>query len=133
MARLRIRCRKISGGLAEGKALVSSEPISFFGEVDPETGIVTDEKHPLYRMCIAGKILIFPTGRGSTVGSYVLYQLSLNGKAPKGIICREADPVVAVGAIISRIPMVDRPERFDFRSGQNVKIDADNEIIEVIS
>lgn len=129
---VRIKCRGISGGRAEGEVLFSSEPISFFGGVDPDAGVIIEQTHPLYGESIAGKILVFPTGKGSTVGSYVIFQLKLNGKAPKGIICLEADPVVAVGAIVSRIPMVDRPEKFHFRDGQRVVIDADEEYIEVI-
>lgn len=128
---MRIRCRKISKGFAEGIALVSSEPISFFGGVDPETGFVVDRTHQLFNRCIAGKILIFPTGKGSTVGSYVLYRLAKKQRAPRGIICREAEPIVAVGAIISNIPMVDRPEIFDFKDGQKVRVSGDYGEIEI--
>ncbi|RLE45754.1 MAG: hypothetical protein DRJ31_10830 [Candidatus Methanomethylicota archaeon] len=129
---MRIKCRMISKGFAEGEALVSPEPISFFGGIDPKTSVVIDKKHPLKGVCIKDKILIFPTGKGSTVGSYVIYQLKLNKVAPKGIICKEADPVVAVGAIIAGIPMVDKPEKFDFKTGQYVRINADEEYIEVV-
>ena len=121
----RIRCRRISKGVAEGISLVSSEPISFFGNVDANIGVITDEKHPLYNKCISGRILIFPTGKGSTVGSYVLYQLSRNGKAPKAMILKEAEPIVAVGAIISNIPMVDKPEEFSFKDDVKIRVDAD--------
>jgi predicted aconitase with swiveling domain len=115
--------------LAKGEALFSDESLSFFGGVDPETGTIIERSHPLFERSVAGKILIFTTGKGSTVGSYVLYQLSKNGKAPAGIICREAEPIIAVGAIMSGIPMVDKPERFDFRSGQTVSIDGHNGLI----
>lgn len=118
----KIRCRKISKGLAEGIALVTNEPISLYGGVDPETGNVIDRRHQLFNKCIADRILIFPTGKGSTVGSYVLYRLARNGRAPKGVICKEAEPIVAVGAIIANIPMVDQPEKFDFKDGQKIKL-----------
>ncbi|MBI2937511.1 MAG: DUF126 domain-containing protein [Thaumarchaeota archaeon] len=124
-----IRCRVISRGRAKGEALVSSESISFFGGVDPSTGTVMDKKHPLFNRSVAGKILVFTTGKGSTVGSYVLYQLAKNGKAPIGIICREAEPIVAVGAIMGSIPMVDQPDTFDFKDGQTVAIDGYNGLI----
>lgn len=120
-----IKCRGISKGVAEGVSLVSTEAISFFGHVDPSTGIVIKKDHPLYGQQIAERVLIFPRGKGSTVGSYVLYQLSKNGKAPVAIIMKEADTVVATGAIISNIPLVDRPEYFEFKSEARIKVDAD--------
>jgi predicted aconitase with swiveling domain len=71
-------------------------------------------------------------GKGSTVGSYVLYQLARTGKAPKGIICKEAEPIVAVGAIIAGIPLVDKPESFNFKDNQRIRIDGDRGEVEII-
>ncbi|MEM1994268.1 MAG: DUF126 domain-containing protein [Nitrososphaerales archaeon] len=120
-----IKCRRISSGRAEGLSLYSPAPISFFGTIDPETSVVVERGHPLYGQQIAGKILIYPTGRGSTVGSYILYGLSRRGLAPKAIIMKEAEPIVAVGAIISDIPLVDKPQSYDFTSGMKMVVDAD--------
>jgi uncharacterized protein len=106
-----IKCRKISKGTATAEAIFSSEPISFFGGVDPDTGVVIEKGHPLEGKSIAGKVLVFPNGKGSTVGSYTLYRLSKNGKAPAAIVNKISEPIVAVGAIISSIPMLDRPDR----------------------
>lgn len=119
-----IRCRSISKGKAEGETLVSNEPISFFGGVDPKTGIVVERNHVLEGKSIVNKILVFSRGKGSTVGSYIIYQLARNQKAPIAMICREAEPIIAVGAIIANIPMVDKPESFDFISGQRVLVDS---------
>lgn len=99
--------RVIKAGRAEGMALVSREPVGFLGGVDPDTGVVIESSHPLEGESIAGRILVFPTGKGSTVGSYTMYRLAKNGVAPAGIICAKSEPIVAVGAIISDIPMVD--------------------------
>jgi len=89
---------------------VSPAPISFLSGVDPETGIVVEKGHPLEGRSIAGTVLAFEHGKGSTVGSYVLYALKRNGKAPAAIINTQADPIIAVGAIIGDIPLVDQPE-----------------------
>ena len=102
-----LKGRVIKAGHAEGVALVSPEPIGFFGGVDPETGVVVEKGHPLQDQCVAGRVLAFPTGKGSTVGSYILYRLKKNNAAPAAIINAESEPIVAVGAIISEIPMVD--------------------------
>jgi predicted aconitase with swiveling domain len=102
-----IKGRKISKGVAEGQALVTSDPISFLGDINPKSGTIVEPNHELYGSCIAGKILVFPMGKGSTVGSYVLYQLTKNGLAPAAIINKYSEPIVAVGAIISGIPLVD--------------------------
>jgi len=127
-----IRCRSISKGYGEGYALVSPEPLSFFGQIDRTTGVVCDEKHSLYGKSITGRVLVFQAGRGSTVGSYVIYGLAKKGKAPSAMICMEAEPIVAVGAIIAGIPLVDKPEKNVFKNGVFVKVYADRGFIEIL-
>ena len=126
-----IKARIISRGIASGEALVSREPIGFLGGVDPETGVVIEKGHPLEGQNIAGKVLVFPNGKGSTVGSYVMLQLVKNGKAPAAIINISAEPIIAVGAIISKIPMVDKPEIdiLETVGGKQVTVDADSGLI----
>ena len=129
---MQINARRISKGKAEGEALISTDAISFLGGINPKTGICEEPNHSIEGKCIANKILIFPRGKGSTVGSYVMLQLKKNGKAPAAIINLEAEPIIAVGAIISNIPMVDKPEKnpLEFlKEGQKVKINADDGII----
>lgn len=119
--------RSISRGIADGDLLVSSEPISFLSGVDPETGTVVERGHPLEGQSIAGRVLAFPYGKGSTVGSYVIYALKQNGLAPAAIINTEAEPIIAVGAIIAGIPMVDRlpPEFSSLAPGTRVTVNGD--------
>jgi len=127
-----IKGRGISPGRATGELLVSPAPISFLSGVDPETGIIVEKNHPLQGESIARKVLAFPYGKGSTVGSYVLYALSRNGHAPAAIINVEAEAIIATGAIIGEIPMVDRIEiPFDkLRNGSSVTVDGDRGEIE---
>ncbi len=115
--------RVIKAGRAAGEALVSADPIGFLGGVDAETGVVTERGHPLEGQCVAGKVLVFPTGKGSTVGSYVLYQLAAHGLAPAAILNAESEPIVAVGAIISEVPMVDQLPIAKIRTGDWVQIE----------
>jgi putative nucleotidyltransferase with HDIG domain len=117
---IRVLGRVVKAGRAEGKALFSPDPIGFLGGVDPDTGLVIEAGHPLAGQCVAGRVLVFPTGKGSTVGSYTLYRLARNGLAPAAIVNAEADPVVAVGAIIAEIPMVDQVDISCIRSGDRV-------------
>jgi len=124
-----IKCRTIFRGKVTGKALVSNVSISFFGGVDPNTGLIIEKNHPLFNKSVKNKILIFTTGKGSTVGSYILLQLAKNKKAPFAIICKEAEPIVAVGAIIAEIPMVDKPEVFEFKDNQQITVDGYNNLI----
>jgi hypothetical protein len=124
-----IKARSIARGKATGQALISSAPIGFLGGVDPATGNVIEKGHPLEGKNIAGKVLVFPNGKGSTVGSYVMLQLAKNKKAPAAIINVSAEPIIAVGAIISGIPMVDKPEEDVYailKDGQKVTVDGDN-------
>jgi uncharacterized protein len=131
---LTIRARPISRGCAGGEALVSPLPIGFLGGVDPSSGQVIERDHPLEGKNVAGKVLIFPNGKGSTVGSYVMLQLAKCGKGPAAIINTSAEPIIAVGAIISGIPMVDQPEKDVFsaiKDGQHVTVDGTKGLIEI--
>jgi uncharacterized protein len=131
---MEIMCHKVASGHAVGSALVTGEAISFLGNVNPETGMVIDPAHELFGQSIAGKVLIFPGGKGSTVGSYVIYQLTKRGRAPAAMINLRSEPIVAVGAIISGIPLVDRvPEEvLQIESGILVEVDADRGIVRVL-
>lgn len=128
---MEIKCHKVASGCAFGPALATNEAISFLGNVNPKTGVVVDPAHELYGQSIAGKVLIFPGGKGSTVGSYVIYQLKKRGLAPTAMINLCSEPIVAVGAIISGIPLVDRaPEAIlQLKRGILVKVDADQNLI----
>jgi predicted aconitase with swiveling domain len=122
---MELKGRIISKGTAQEEALVTSEPISFYGGVDPNTGEVLEKGHELQGKSVKGKILVFPTGKGSTVGSYTLYRLKKNGAAPAGIINRECETVVAVGAIISEIPCVDKIDISKIKTGDLIRIEND--------
>jgi len=118
--------RLVRGGDAVGEALVSREPMGFLGGVDPDTGIVIEPGHPLEGHSVAGRVLVFPTGKGSTVGSYTLYRLARNGLAPAAIVNAEADPVIVVGAVIGGIPMVDQVDVSQINTGDLISLhDAD--------
>jgi len=124
--------RKISKGVAEGEVLKSTSPISFLGGVDPKTGVIMDKSSNSFGKSIKDKIFVFPMGKGSTVGSYVIYQLKKNGVAPLAIINREAETIVSVGAIISDIPMVDKVEIDSIEDGKKVKVNGDRGTVELI-
>ena len=120
---MELKGRIISKGIAKGESLTTTQPISFYGGVDPETSEILEKGHELQGKRIKGKILVFPTGKGSTVGSYTLYRLKKGGIAPAGIINRECETVVAVGAIISEIPCVDEVDISQIETGDTVRIE----------
>lgn len=117
--------RAISPGRARGEALVSTEPLGFYGGVDPRTGLVTERGHPLEGQTVTGRILVFPCGKGSTVGSYVIYGLAKNGAAPLAIVNTETEAIVATGAILAGIPCVDGVDISTIRTGDQLEVDAD--------
>ncbi|HUK37712.1 MAG TPA: DUF126 domain-containing protein [Methanomicrobiales archaeon] len=127
-----IRGRALAGGKGRGPVLVSPEPISFLGGVDPETGEVIEKGHPLFGKGVAGTVLVFPHGKGSTVGSYVLYALARNRRAPAGMVNAEAEPIIVTGAIIGGIPLIDRPgvALGELRNGVMARVDGDTGEIE---
>jgi predicted aconitase with swiveling domain len=119
---LKLGGRAICRGTAEGAALVSSAPISFLGGVDPDTGRVTEPGHELAGRSVSGRVLVFPCGKGSTVGSYTLYRMKKNGVAPAAIVNEKCETIVAVGAIISDIPCVDEVDIRLIGQGVAVKV-----------
>jgi predicted aconitase with swiveling domain len=129
---IELKGRKICSGRAEGEALVSKEAISFFGGVDPDTGKVVEKGHPLEGKEITGKILVFPRGKGSTVGPYTIYRLKKNGKAPAAIVNKECETIVAVGAIISEIPCIDKIDIDKISDGDRLVLNAGEGIIKIM-
>jgi predicted aconitase with swiveling domain len=123
--------RKISTGNAVGEALVTSMGISFYGGVDPATGRVVEKGHELEGQSIAGRVLVFPTGKGSTVGSYTLYRLKKAGLAPAAIVNAEAETITAVGCIISDIPCVDHIPIEEIKTGMQVSVDGENGAVRI--
>lgn len=114
--------RIIKKGHATGEALATTEAMGWLGCVDAETGMVIEKGHQLEGKSIAGKVLVFTTGKGSTVGSYTIYALKKNGVAPAALVCEESEPIVAVGAIISDIPMVDKIDISKIKTGDLIEV-----------
>ncbi len=122
--------RTISPGNVEGKALVSKEPVGFYGGIDPKTGIVIENDHELEGKNVKDTVLVFPCGKGSTVGSYVIYGLKKNGVAPKAIVNKETETIVATGVILAGIPCVDGIDIEKIRTGDRLRVNADEGIVE---
>jgi uncharacterized protein len=129
-----LRGKTVKKGKVEGKAIVSRMPFSFLGDLDVKTGKVVPEGHDLKGQSIAGKIFVFTTGKGSTVGPNVAYQAKQLGNTPAGMICLEVEPVMAMVAIMNDIPMVHKLDGNPLeliRTGDYVKMDATAGIVEV--
>lgn len=121
--RIILEGRVIWEGHVEGEALATRQPISFYGGVDPETGRIIERGHELEGVSIGDKILVFPYGKGSTVGSYILLRLKRRGLAPRAIINQKCEPIIAVGAIIAEIPCVDLIDVGRISTGDIVRVD----------
>jgi len=125
MKTLTLKGRCVVPGHAEGEALVTQQPLSFFGGVDAKSGLIIDRTHELKGESVAGRVLVFPYGKGSTVGSYVLYGLAKCGKAPCAVINNETEMIIASGCALARIPLIDRLSRDPSKTiltGDHVKI-----------
>jgi uncharacterized protein len=130
-----LKGHKIAAGKAEGEAVVTSEPFSFLGDISPDTGICNIKGSPLDGKSLVGKVIVCSTGKGSTRGPLTAYRVAKNKVAPAGIICINAEPVLAAGAIAANIPMVDRLGKNlleIIHTGDRIKIDADHGKVEVI-
>jgi len=118
--------RMISPGTVEGTAIVSPEHIGFYGGIDINKGIVIEKGHLLEGESVKENILVFPNGKGSTVGSYVIYGLQKNGVGPLGIINQETETIVATGVILAGIPCVDQIDINQIKTGDNLTLNADD-------
>jgi len=125
-----VKGRTISPGKARGEAIVSRTPLSFYGGIDPKTGIVIEKGHEIGGQCVKDKILVFPQGKGSTVGSYVIYGLKKNGVAPAAIVNKETETIVATGVILAGIPCIDRIDIDKIKTGDKLIVDADEGTVE---
>jgi predicted aconitase with swiveling domain len=128
-----LRGRRVVGGTAEGEALVSAEPVSFYGGVDPDTGVVTEPGHPCFGKSISGKVFVFPAGKGSTVGCYVIYRMWKQGTAPAAIVNRETEAIIATGCAMAGIPLVDKLSEDPIKAlktGVKVVVRADEGVID---
>ena len=128
---MKLEGRKIYKGIAEAEAIVTKDGISFYGGVDPDTGIVVEVGHDLEGQSITGKVLVFPSGKGSTVGSYTMYRMKKNNMAPAAIVNEEIDTIIAVGCIISEIPCVDKIDISNIKTGQKIIVDGSKGTVEV--
>jgi predicted aconitase with swiveling domain len=129
-----LKCHKIIGGYGEGEALVSHEPICFY-LTDPKTGVVREKSHELAGKSLAGKVLVFPSGKASSVVQIDgLFKLASNNVAPKALIVRDVETVLVVSAFMVRIPLVDRLDKDPFEvihTGDFVKVDAEKGIVTI--
>ena len=114
-----LKGRSIFPGNVEGEVVKCDRPLIILGDIDPRRGYVEGCGE------IAGKVLVFPRGAGSTVGSYTIYALRYYKKAPLAMVVREAEPIVVAGAIIAEIPTVDGIDINKIRDGDVVKIRGD--------
>ena len=126
MKELTITGKSVVEGTVAGEAVVSLEPVGFNGGIDPKTGEFVERGHPLCGTNVKGKIMVFPTGKGSTGGSYILYAANQNGVGPAGIVMQELEPIIVIGAIISEIPLisVSAEEMDKVHTGDMVELDA---------
>ena len=129
-----LKGRKISRGRTEGEALVSHEPVGFLAYINPATGFLVEKNHDWEGENISGKILVYPTGKGSTAGSLVILEMTRYKTAPRGIINVKSDPITATGAIISNIPMVDQLDSNPLdviKTGDYLELDGDQGIVKI--
>ena len=130
-----VKGRSICDGYGEGKAIVSPQPLGFNHGINVDTGVIVELGHFLEGQSIKGKVFVFPRGKGSTGGASVVHRLGLSNGAPAAIINLSTETIVAVGAILSGLPVVDRLEEDPFElieTGDYVKVDATQGVIEII-
>jgi len=134
MSKISLKCHKIVSGNGEGEALVSHQPICFY-LTDPKTGIVREREHELFGKNLANKVLVFPSGKASSVVQIDgLFKLASHNLAPKALIVKDVETVLIVSAFLVKVPLVDRLEKDPFEiihTGDFVEVDADKGLVTV--
>jgi predicted aconitase with swiveling domain/ADP-ribose pyrophosphatase YjhB (NUDIX family) len=118
-------------GKATAKAVVCRCPVSFLGGIDPSDGKILDPECECRGTSISGCVFCFPYGKGSTVGSYAMYQMKLNECSPAALVNDSAEPIIATGAIIAGIPMVDGVDISLIKTGDDLRVDADEGALDI--
>jgi len=129
--------RVVMAGRAEGAALVSSQPLSFWGGLNAQTGEIIDRRHERSGDIVTGRVFVFPQGRGSSTGSAILLESIRAGTAPAAIINRRTDEILALGAIVAdelysrSVPIIvlDDDAFASIREDDHVAVHADGTVV----
>ena len=132
---LKYKGNGLVGGSAEGAALVTADGIAFNLGVDETTGVVIEAGHPLHGECVAGRVVVCRSGKGSTAGSFSLLQLAERGLAPAAIVNAQADAVITAGCVLAGIPLVHRLDTdiSGLPQGAILRVDGDAGTVEIAS
>jgi uncharacterized protein len=129
-----IRGRGVVPGAVEGEALVSHEPISGWGGIDPARGVIIEPRHELFGQCFTGKVLVFPSAKGSSGWSGFFQSTRLLGTAPIAMVFARLSAKSALGAVVTRVPAVtdlDADPCEVIKTGDWVRVDADRGVVQV--
>jgi uncharacterized protein len=129
-----LRGRTVVPGVVAGEALVAHEPISGWGGIDPARGVIIEPRHELFGQCFTGKILVFPSAKGSSGWASFFQSTRLLGTAPLGMVIASISTKSALGAVVTRVPTVtgfDADPCAVIGTGDWVRIDADHGLVEV--
>ena len=131
---MKYKGRRLNFGSAEGEAIVTTIPFSFKGEIDPESGTVPSPSHELFGQSLKGKILVCPTGKGSSENSNVAYEAKANGVAPLAFIVKSIEPVLAAAILVTETPALEVSDDVFklIKTGDYIKLDASKGIVEII-
>ena len=129
------------GGVAEGEALVTKDPLSYMSDVggvwdEPMTAVLTNKKSlpDWYKKDLANKVLVFPTGKGGIFSTALIMGLVEKSLGPKAFVNIKSHPVFALTSIVTNIPTVDGLDKDPtevIKTGDWVKVDAPKGIVEV--
>ena len=129
--------RALVAGSAKGNALVSKEPLSFWGGLSPHTGEIIDRRHERSGEVVTGRVFVFPRGKGSSTSSATLMESIKTGVAPAAIVNLRVDPILALGSIVSEelynkaVPIIvlDEQDFYSIKEGDYLTIESDGKVI----
>jgi len=119
--------RALVDGEAEGEVLRLDAPLSFWGGIDAETGVITQPRHPNHDQCVSGKILAMERTIGSSSSGAILLELIYRGKAPAALLLGEPDAILILGVVVARemgygtLPVLQCPVA-DLATGERVRV-----------
>jgi predicted aconitase with swiveling domain len=126
------RARTLAVGTGRGEVVRLDQPLSLWGGMDPLTGILIDPRHPQFGEGLSGRVVVMPTGKGSSSSSSILAEAIRAGTTPAAFVLLRADPILALGAIVAAelygrtvpVVVVDDAAYGRIRSGRHATVEA---------
>jgi len=131
-----LKCHKGIGPVVEGVALVASDNFSARYDLDRIKGVFSRPQHALAGQSYDGKILVLNTAKGGVASAWMLHEMKSRGITPRAILFNAANTILAQGAALADLAMVDRFEGGDvttlIKTGDRLRVEPELGLVTIL-